>query len=437
LQKEGVTIREVLEMTCGKCGYVFDESLVKDRISQGDPDVICPRCETRLPISEGAKSVRAGDPAIAQKLFALKSDIEKKKRQEIDEAKRATRSIRCFISYSHRDEELREALEKHLSGLKREGFIEAWNDRMITAGREWAGEIDRNLESARVILLLISADFIASDYCYDKEMTRALEMHASGEARVISIIMRSVDWQTLPFGRLQALPKDGKAVTSWADRDEALKNIAQGVRKAVEELLRPSPGARPMIHAMETDSPEMPIVEPTPYRILHLSDLHYRSSINQGALANGLLKANTQIEIAKAEGRIVKEDSVLRIAVWHHPVTGNEKIAQGAFLDQLRQEDFKLCLHGHVHEDRADIVGYLHPTRKIHIAGAGTFGATATQRPESMPRLYNLIEVRRDHSKVRVHTRWMKKEGKAWDGWAVWPGEKPTERRTYYEIKWH
>jgi hypothetical protein len=160
-----------------------------------------------------------------------------------------------------------------------------------------------------------------------------------------------------------------------------------------------------------------------------------RSSVNLSALANGLSKANTQIEKAKAEGRIDKDDSVLRIAVWHHPVTGSEKIERDAFLDQLRQEGFKLCLHGHVHEDRADVVGYLHPTRKIHIAGAGTFGATATKRPESMPKLYNLIEVWRDHSKIRNNTRCMRKEGGAWDGWAVWPGEKATERKTYYEIK--
>jgi hypothetical protein len=198
-----VTIREVLEMTCGKCSYVFDESLVKDRISQGNPDVICPRCETRLAISEGAKSARAGDPSVVQELFALKSDIEMKKRHEIDLAKRATKSIRCFISYSHQDEEMREALDKHLSALKRDGFIEAWDDRMITAGREWEGEIDRNLESASVILLLVSADFIASDYCYDKEMRRSLELHASGEARVIPVIIRPVDWQGLPFSRLQ------------------------------------------------------------------------------------------------------------------------------------------------------------------------------------------------------------------------------------------
>jgi hypothetical protein len=94
----------------------------------------------------------------------------------------------------------------------------------------------------------------------------------------------------------------------------------------------------------------------------------------------------------------------------------------------------KLCLHGHVHEDRADVIGYLHPRRAVYIAGAGSFGAPVNARPESTPRLYNLLEVWRDHSKIRVHTRCLRKDGGAWEGWAAWPGAQATERRTYYDI---
>ena len=159
-----------------------------------------------------------------------------------------------------------------------------------------------------------------------------------------------------------------------------------------------------------------------------------RSSINDSALSSGLHTAEEQIKKAKAENRIPQNASVLRIAVWHHPITGNEKIEKNAFLDRLRQADFKLCLHGHVHEDRTDVIGYLHPVRKIYIAGAGSFGAPMRERPESIPRLYNVLEIQRDHSKIRVHTRCLRKDGGAWTGWAVWPGEKPTKRRTYYDI---
>jgi hypothetical protein len=126
----------------------------------------------------------------------------------------------------------------------------------------------------------------------------------------------------------------------------------------------------------------------------------------------------------------------LRIAVWHHPVTGNEKIVKDAFLEQLRQENVKLCLHGHVHEDRTDLIGYLHPTRHLHIAGAGSFGAPTNDRPESTPRLYNVLEVWRDHSKIQVHTRCLRRGGGAWEGWAVWPDKTDRRRRqTYYDIE--
>jgi HEAT repeat protein len=147
-----------------------------------------------------------------------------------------TQSMKLFFSYAHKDEPLRDELAKHLSLLKRQNIITDWHDRNITAGTDWAQAIDDNLNTANIILLLISSDFLASDYCYDKEMTRALEHHTQGTARIIPIILRPCDWHSAPFGKLQALPKDARPVTQWADQDEAFLNIAQGIRKAVAEL---------------------------------------------------------------------------------------------------------------------------------------------------------------------------------------------------------
>jgi predicted phosphodiesterase len=158
-----------------------------------------------------------------------------------------------------------------------------------------------------------------------------------------------------------------------------------------------------------------------------------RSGINDSALARGLVKADEQIRIAKEAGRIQENEQVLRIAVWHHPATGNEKIINDAFIDRLRQAKVRLCLHGHVHEERADVIKYIHP-RRVHVIGAGSFGAPAKDRPESVPRLYNVLEVERDLTRVKVHTRSLRKEGGAWEGWAVWPGSSPNQRLTYYEI---
>ena len=144
--------------------------------------------------------------------------------------------VALFFWYSHRDRELRDELERHLAILQRQGLISAWHDRQIGAGTEWAGAIDAHLEAAGIVLLLISADFLSSRYCYDKEMTRALARHAAGEARVIPVLLRAAEWQDAPFNHLQALPSGGAPVTSWSNRDEAFADVARGIRQAALEL---------------------------------------------------------------------------------------------------------------------------------------------------------------------------------------------------------
>jgi hypothetical protein len=151
-------------------------------------------------------------------------------------ANAAIKPVKLFYSYSHKDEGLREELVKHLTILKRQGVLEPWHDRDIEAGAEWNQEIERHLNEAQIILLLISSDFIASPFCWDKEMARAMERHDAGEAVVIPIILRSCDWKGAPFGKLQGLPKDMKPVRDWSDRDQAFTNVAQGIRIVAEKL---------------------------------------------------------------------------------------------------------------------------------------------------------------------------------------------------------
>ena len=141
-----------------------------------------------------------------------------------------------FFSYSHKDESLRDQLETHLALLKNLGLIDAWYDRRIGAGNEVDQAIFSKLESADIILLLVSADFLASTYCYSREMARAMERHEAGEARVIPVILRHCVWHDAPFGKLLAAPRDGKPVMAWPDRDEALADVARQVGKAVEAL---------------------------------------------------------------------------------------------------------------------------------------------------------------------------------------------------------
>lgn len=146
------------------------------------------------------------------------------------------RSLRLFYSYSHDDEHIRNSLEKHLAILKRQNLIEPWHDRCITPGTPLSEKIMNEIDRADIILLLVSSSFIASDYCYHKEMERALVRHKNKEARVVPIIVRAVDWQEAPFSNLLALPTDGKPVKSWQNEDEAWVNVTKGIRDVIYEM---------------------------------------------------------------------------------------------------------------------------------------------------------------------------------------------------------
>ena len=147
------------------------------------------------------------------------------------------REISVFYSYAHEDEKLMNELEKHLGVLKRMGMITTWHDRKIKPGEVWEGKIDEHLESSQVILLLVSADFVASDYCWEREMVKALQLHELGRAVVIPILLREVAFlDKTPFGKLQMLPKDAKPITRWKRADQAWSEVAEAIGKVCEEL---------------------------------------------------------------------------------------------------------------------------------------------------------------------------------------------------------
>jgi nucleoside phosphorylase len=147
--------------------------------------------------------------------------------------------INIFYVYAQEDRPLRDKLEQHLSILQQEKIITSWSDRCILPGKTWANEISTRLEQADIILLLVSAAFLSSKYCYSVEMTRALEKEKNGSAHVIPVILRHIDWQGAPFSHLQALPTLARPVVGggWRSQDEAFTDIAKGIRKVVEKLL--------------------------------------------------------------------------------------------------------------------------------------------------------------------------------------------------------
>jgi len=142
--------------------------------------------------------------------------------------------IEVFFSYSREDKPLRDKLEIHLSNLKRQG-ISAWHDRLIVAGSEWKREIDHRMQTADIILLLISPNFVASKYCNEVELPQAMRRHEAGEACVIPILLSPIArWKTQPFAKLQVYPNGGTPVTQWKNQDAAFVDVVEGIAVAVE-----------------------------------------------------------------------------------------------------------------------------------------------------------------------------------------------------------
>lgn len=150
---------------------------------------------------------------------------------------RMSTPVEVFCSYAQADEPWLHKLESHLALLKQLGLITVWHHRLVTVGTNWQEAIDAHLETAQVILLLISADFLSSEYCYGIEMRRALEREKAGEVRVLPILLRYVDWKDAPFTHLPPLPTDARPVASWQDQDAALADVVRGVRQIIEEGL--------------------------------------------------------------------------------------------------------------------------------------------------------------------------------------------------------
>lgn len=159
--------------------------------------------------------------------------------------------MRAFISYSHKDADLLTKLHEHLSALRRQGMIVTWTDREISAGGLIDAEVGDALEQADLYLLLVSAAFIESNYCFEREFARALERQKAGVARIVPIIARECDWKLDELRQFKALPDDGKAIISrhWHSIDEAFASVAAGLRALLERTRGAAAKTRPAAEA--------------------------------------------------------------------------------------------------------------------------------------------------------------------------------------------
>jgi replicative DNA helicase len=243
--------------------------------------------------------------------------------------------VRIFYSYSHKDEDHKTSLETHLSILKRQGLMLDWHDRKIIPGETWEFEIDKFMNDADIIILLISPDFIASDYCYGKELEQAFERYKLGKSYVVPIIIRPVDWMIEPLGKIKALPKDGKPVTTWSNHDEAWLDITKGIRIVIEKVVKNRAGS-----TQQTD----PVIlsKLVKNEFLRLESL-YEGKHSIGGTPSGFYPLdelidgihNTDIVLMAGRPTMGKSDLALCIASWF---TIEEGIPVAFFSMRLTQE---------------------------------------------------------------------------------------------------
>ncbi|TQF09152.1 hypothetical protein FJV41_46130 [Myxococcus llanfairpwllgwyngyllgogerychwyrndrobwllllantysiliogogogochensis] len=444
LAEHGVELLERLSVTCA-CGRVFVEDIVLARIESGQADIGCQVCDRRTPLTLGAQASRAQDPGLANKTRALRTQVREQRSQTISETK--VIMAEAEKTAPAQDTPLRIL---HLSDL----HVGAKEDPLNLFQPLVADLKDKTegLGLSRLDYLVISGDITNRATPEEFEQARKFvseliqEFGLTSERCIIVPGNHDLHWDTEVYSLKKKRQVNEKELKLGMYHQEGDVFFIREETKYAERFRNFSQHFyHPLLqkeYPLSAEQQCLPFLFPeTRLQFLSMNsaweiDEYFkeRSSISEHALSRGLAEADSQLADARKAGTLAAGAKVLRLGVWHHPITGNEKIQSDAFMGRLQQADVRICMHGHVHEDRADLVGYLNPTRRIHVMGAGSFGAPTAERPESVPRLYNLLEVNRDLGGFRVNTRSMPRQGGAWRGHAIWRGPERAVMRTFYDV---
>ena len=252
-----------LEVSILKATEILEE-LYQQKIVKIEVKIDCPQCETTHTIRNfefdneiicvdcGSSFVPNSNKKLLKYYYLLNENSqylnefqkEEKPRLSIvsklnvrEDKAMNNKKVKVFLSYSHADEEFKKNLDIHFAPLRRnEKKVETWNDRKLIPGTKFDEEIKKHLNEDDIIILLISADFIESDYCYNVEMKTALERMENSEAVVIPVIVRPCLWKETPLGCIQALPKDGNPISKYQDSDDAYLEIVESVSNIIENF---------------------------------------------------------------------------------------------------------------------------------------------------------------------------------------------------------
>lgn len=439
LRAHGVEIREHVAVAC-TCGHSFEEETLRKRIARGDKDVQCPVCEKRHNLVQGAEESRKRSPEIAKQMWALKTEIEKRRHKSTEQAVQV-------IERSGQADVTRPVRLLHLSDLHFSAST------AISARLQWLLDdlkLDSGLAFRQLDYLVVSGDF--TDRGNPEGFEKAYEF-VSGLTREFGL---SAERCVLVPGNHDV--RDLREAYEWRDSPVGLKD-GEWVRKD-DIILAQSPTSYPLRLKLFSDSffhkflqkpypadyPAQGSTVPfwdTGIQFITLNSCwridqfnRKRSGVHPDAVAHAIKDAQSQETEAKKSGKFDPEKLPLRIGVWHHAVAGPEQIRDVDFLGNLQKNGVRIALHGDVHEMRRDLIGYWHD-KKLHVVGSGSFGARAEDRPQSTPRLYNVLEISHDLHSARVHTRCQPKPDGPWKGWNEWPRPDGGEGALpYYDISW-
>jgi small GTP-binding protein len=438
LRRNDMDVVERIELRCSMCQYDIPDEVIRRRIARGEVDIVCPDCETRLLVTEGARKARTRNSELHNRTIALRTRIEESIRKVTAAVKQE------FVGPDHKRAVTEPIRILHLSDLHigREQDVSAILEPLVRDLRSR----DSGLGLDALDFLVVSGDMVRGAQADEFEVAQTFvgglirEFKLTAQRLILVPGNHDLSWD--------------EEVYEWRSRRRArLDELSEDqYREAGEGYLVREDGRYPMRFRRFSDHFFHPLVQrPYPlefedqgipyfYKDLGVQFVTFnscwaidelfpsRSGLHPGALTRSLRKADEQLS-----GQGAEQSATLRVAVWHHPLAGTGAMADNAFLEQLQQADVRLVLHGHVHEERAEVIGYQR-ANELNVVGAGSFGAPSVSRPESTPQLYNLLEVARDHSSIRVHTRAKRKVGGAWSGWAVWTGDEADARKTSYTI---
>lgn len=435
LRASGVEIREHQAIKC-QCGKVIEEEDVQANISRGEIDVICPRCRRTTQIGEGVNCIRERNPATDDRMVALRKTIDERLVRDIASVKRV---VAGDIRMAKSGEPVRIL---HLSDLH------------FTAATNPTTRLQQLLQDLRCVdgeypaietveYLVISGDITdrGQDIGFEKarEFVQDLvgELGLSTQRCILVPGNHDVQDREDAYQKLEGV--DGKPTlvrhpVNFPKRFEAFtNNFYHPLRQEVYPLAYAEQG----ISYLFADTGIQFLTLNSAWQID--KNGRKRAAIHPDAVAGVIAQADDERRRAIERGDLRNSQVLLRIGVWHHAVAGPELVQDLGFMTQLRKAGMRLCLHGDVHELRTELFGYRQSGIEVEILGAGSFGSGAEGRPESTPRLYNLLEVFGDsktkqHKVIRVHTRQQRKENEAWQGYHEWPHHHHLGRYPFFDI---